>query len=77
MLLPGLFTIFCLRCCVCVGFELMDNPESPATPFKIFAQRAWTQADFDIREQWLRHGIWEDTVTELPSFMKASSNLAE
>jgi hypothetical protein len=69
-LTPGLFTVFCVRCCVCVGFEMMSDPESPATPFKIFALRAWTQADFDIREEWLRNAVWRDTVTELPSYMR-------
>ena len=72
-LTAGLFTVFCLGCSVCVGFEMMDDPESPATPFKIFAQRAWTSADFRIREKWLRFGIWDDSVTELPSFMRAQS----
>mmetsp|Transcript_17898 Transcript_17898/g.43846 ORF Transcript_17898/g.43846 Transcript_17898/m.43846 type:complete len:239 (-) Transcript_17898:61-777(-) len=67
-LTPGLYTVFCLGCSVCIGFELMDDPESPATPFRIFAQRAFT--DFKIRERWLRHAVWEDTLTSLPPFMQ-------
>lgn len=69
-LTAGLFTVFCLGCSVCVGFEMMEDPESPATPFRIFAHRAWTSADFRIREQWLRHGIWDDSVVDLPSSMR-------
>lgn len=69
-LTPGLFTVFCACCSVCVGFEVMDNPESPATAFKVFTHRAWTVSDFETREKWLKHGCWEDTVTVLPSYAK-------
>lgn len=69
-LTPGLFTVFCLGCSVCVGFELMDDPESPLTAFKIFAHRAWTKADFETREKWLRYGEWNDTVAHLPSYAR-------
>lgn len=41
-LTPGIFTIFCSGCGMCVLFEMMDHAECPLTPFKIFAHRDWT-----------------------------------
>jgi hypothetical protein len=41
-LTPGMFTIFCAGCGICVLFEMMDHAECPLTPFKIFAHRDWT-----------------------------------
>ena len=32
---PGLFTAFCCGCSMCVGFELMDDVESPKTLFLV------------------------------------------
>ena len=60
-LTPGLFTVFCLHCKLCVAFELMENTESPGTAFRMFAHRAWTCQDFKILRRWKQDGIWEDT----------------
>ena len=40
VLTPGLFTVFCLHCKMCVAWELMEDSESPATAFRMFAHRA-------------------------------------
>mmetsp|Transcript_31883 Transcript_31883/g.78205 ORF Transcript_31883/g.78205 Transcript_31883/m.78205 type:complete len:217 (-) Transcript_31883:307-957(-) len=46
-LTPGLFTVFCGGCGRCLAWELMACTESPATPFKLFALRAWTPAQHE------------------------------
>eukprot|EP00802_Teleaulax_amphioxeia_P015359 Tamp_15449.p1 GENE.Tamp_15449~~Tamp_15449.p1 ORF type:complete len:422 (-),score=23.08 Tamp_15449:110-1375(-) len=60
VLTPGLFTVFCLHCKMCVAFELMENTESPATAFRMFSHRAWTTQDFRQWRRWKSEKIWED-----------------
>jgi len=57
---PGLFTVFCAGCCVCVAFELMACVESPQTAFNIFALRAFTDAELAAHTAYLHGGEWKD-----------------
>ena len=59
-LTPGLFTVFCLHCKICVAWELMEDTESPATAFRMFAHRAWTRQDFETFRRWRSEGVWKD-----------------
>jgi len=59
-LTPGLFTVFCLHCKICVAWELMEDTESPATAFRMFAHRAWTRQDFETFKRWRSEGVWKD-----------------
>jgi hypothetical protein len=60
VLTPGLFTVFCLHCKMCVAWELMEDSESPATAFRMFAHRAWTRQDFQMWRRWKSEQVWED-----------------
>jgi hypothetical protein len=51
------------------------HTESPGTPFRILAHRAWTLSDFETREKWLRQGEWEDTASQLKSFVTGGDTL--
>jgi hypothetical protein len=59
-LTPGLFTVFCLHCKICVAWELMEDTESPATAFRMFAHRAWTRQDFETCRRWRSESVWQD-----------------
>jgi hypothetical protein len=59
-LTPGLFTVFCGRCCVCEAVELMPRFESPVTAFKMFAHRAWRTDDHAVLNFHRDSGIWLD-----------------
>ena len=52
-LTSGVFTIFCNRCRIIEYFELMCQPESPATPARAFFHRVWRDADAKARDAWL------------------------
>ena len=67
---PGLFTAFCCGCSMCVGFDLMDNVESPKTLFLVVALRAWTSKQKKAHETWLRDGHWEDPDVHVPSYLR-------
>lgn len=67
---PGLFTAFCCGCSLCVGFELMDDVESPKTLFLVVALRAWTSKQKKAHETWLRDGQWDDPDVHVPSYLQ-------
>lgn len=70
---PGLFTFFCAKCGICLGFELFDSVESPSSAFKVFALRAWTKGDVLTMDRHKDDGVWVDEATELPSALKLQS----
>jgi len=49
VLSSGVFTILCNRCGVIEYFELMCQPESPATPARAIFHRAWRPSDIRAR----------------------------
>jgi hypothetical protein len=59
-LTPGLFTVFCLHCKICVAWELMENTEFPATVFRMIVHRAWTRQIFQIWRRWRTESVRED-----------------
>ena len=63
-LLPGMFTVFCVGCGMCEGFEIMPVAESPMTAFHIFTQRAWTDQDYTVLQTYRDLGIWYDHFSE-------------
>ena len=69
-LTPGLFTVFCARCRVCVAFQLMKHVESPETPWRFFAHRRWTDADHHMVVEHERTGTWFDRATQVASRFK-------
>lgn len=62
-LTPGLFLCFCAGCGVCEYFEMMDHAECAVTPFRIFAERAWTERDLKAHQNFLQGGEWKDPVS--------------
>jgi len=69
-LTPGIFAVFCVRCGVCVGFEMMSHAESTLVPFRIFCHRMWTKEDADVWKIYQDTGEWKDwmyTVKSLDS----------
>lgn len=61
-LTPGIFTVFCAGCGMCEAFEIMMCAESPLTPFRMFAHRAWRKSDFDALKKFQGDGVWQDCV---------------
>lgn len=59
-LTPGLFTVFCGRCCVCEAVELMPRFESPITAFRMFAHRAWRTDDHAVLDFYREKAVWLD-----------------
>ena len=52
-LTSGVFTIFCNRCGIIEYFELMCQPESPATPARALLHRVWRESDATSQAEWL------------------------
>ena len=42
---PGLLTVHCLYCCVCVGFSFLEQPETLRTCFKLFWLRKMVRGE--------------------------------
>jgi len=61
-LTPGMFTVFCGGCGVCVAFEMMPIFESPVTAFKTFLHRAWTIEDFETLTIYEATEEWNDHI---------------
>jgi len=61
-LTPGLFTVFCGGCGVCLSFEMMPVCESPVTAFRTFAHRAWRRDDFATFQEFTDTGKWNDSI---------------
>jgi hypothetical protein len=60
-LTPGLFTVYCGGCGVCEYFELLEEAESPATVFRTFVHRAWTDPELEAYRKWEKgEGEWVD-----------------
>jgi hypothetical protein len=57
---PGIFAVFCVRCGVCEGFEMMSHAESTLVPFRIFCHRMWTRKDAEVWERFKKTGKWKD-----------------
>ena len=74
---PGLFTAFCCGCSMCVGFELMDDVESPKTLFQVVALRAWTPKQHKAHETWLRDGTWEDPDVHVVSCLQVENDVSQ
>ena len=76
-LTPGLFTVFCLHCKICVAWELMEDTESPATAFRMFALRAWTRQDFETLRRWRSKSVWQDPSVEGDSMSANNDDTTE
>jgi hypothetical protein len=76
-LTPGLFTVFCLHCKICVAWELMEDTESPATAFRMFALRAWTRQDFETLRRWRSKSVWKDQSVEGDSMAADNDDTTE
>ena len=74
---PGLFTVFCLHCKICVAWELMEDTESPATAFRMFALRAWTRQDFETLRRWRSKSVWQDPSVEGDSMSANNDDTTE
>jgi hypothetical protein len=60
-LTPGLFTVYCGGCGICEYFELLEEAESPATVFRTFVHRAWTDPELEAYRKWKQgEGEWVD-----------------
>lgn len=66
-LTPGIFAVFCVRCRVCVGFEMMSHAESTLVPFRIFCHRMWRREDADIWKKYKETGEWKDWMYSVKS----------
>lgn len=73
-LTPGIFAVFCVRCGVCEGFEMMSHAESTLVPFRIFCHRMWRREDAEIWKKFQETEQWEDWMYKVESELGGSES---